>query len=63
VVGFNGEEHKLLRDGVVVEGRRVRHVGKTYQGEVNRWIARAVGTSTPSPNGILKRQLPCELKP
>ncbi len=39
VVGFNGEEHRLLRDGVVViEGRRIKHVGKTYRGEVNRWI-------------------------
>ena len=55
VVGFDGEEHRLLWDGVVVEERRVRHVGKTYQGEVDRWIARAVGTSTPISNGILKR--------
>lgn len=41
VVGFDGEEHRLLRDGVViVKGRQVRHVRKTYQEEVDSWIAR-----------------------
>jgi cytosine/adenosine deaminase-related metal-dependent hydrolase len=39
VVGFDGEEHRLLRDGVVViEGERVKHVGKSYSGRVDRWI-------------------------
>jgi len=39
VVGFDGDEHRLLRDGVVViEGKRVKHVGKSYSGQVDRWI-------------------------
>lgn len=39
VIGFDGEEHRLLRDGVVViEGKRVEHVGKSYSGRVDRWI-------------------------
>jgi len=39
VVGFDGDEHRLLRDGVVViEGERVKHVGKSYSGRVDRWI-------------------------
>jgi cytosine/adenosine deaminase-related metal-dependent hydrolase len=30
IVGFNGEEHRLPRDGVVViEDGRVKHMGKT----------------------------------
>ncbi|MCW3979300.1 MAG: amidohydrolase family protein, partial [Candidatus Bathyarchaeota archaeon] len=39
VIGFDGEEHRLLRDGVVViEGKRVKHVGKSYSSRVDRWI-------------------------
>ena len=39
VVGFDGKEHRLIRDGVVViEGKRIGHVGKSYGGEVERWI-------------------------
>lgn len=39
IVGFDGKEHRLLRDGVViVDGNRVRHVGKSYSGSVDRWI-------------------------
>lgn len=39
VIGFDGEEHRLLTDGVVViEGKRVKHVGKSYSDQVDRWI-------------------------
>lgn len=39
VVGFDGVEHRLLRDGVVViEGNRIIDVGKTHTGKVDRWI-------------------------
>ena len=39
LVGFDGSEHRLLHDGVVViEGQRVKYVGKTYSGHVERWI-------------------------
>ncbi|MFQ5820856.1 MAG: amidohydrolase family protein [Candidatus Heimdallarchaeota archaeon] len=39
IVGFDGKEHKLLHDGVVIiEGNRIKYVGKSYTGEVNRWI-------------------------
>jgi 5-methylthioadenosine/S-adenosylhomocysteine deaminase len=39
IVGFDGEEHRLLHDGVVIiEGKKIKHVGKTYTGKVERWI-------------------------
>ncbi len=39
IVGFDGEEHRLLEDGVVViEGNRIAHVGKALSGKVDRWI-------------------------
>jgi cytosine/adenosine deaminase-related metal-dependent hydrolase len=39
IIGFDGEEHRLLRDGVVVyEGNRIEHVGKSYSGRVDEWI-------------------------
>ncbi|MGQ9680294.1 MAG: chlorohydrolase family protein [Candidatus Bathyarchaeia archaeon] len=39
IVGFNGEEHRLLTDGVVViDGDRIKHVGKSFSGSVDRWI-------------------------
>ena len=39
IVGYDGVEHRMLHDGVVViEGNRVKHVGKTYNGSVERWI-------------------------
>ncbi|UCD44574.1 MAG: amidohydrolase family protein [Candidatus Bathyarchaeota archaeon] len=48
IVGFDGEEHRLLEDGVVVvEGRRIKHVGKTYSGEVERWIDASKGLVMP----------------
>ena len=39
VIAYDGAEHRLLRDGVVVtEGNRIKHVGKSYRGKVDRWI-------------------------
>ena len=39
VVAHDGNDHRLVRDGVVVtEGNRVKYVGKTYKGKVDRWI-------------------------
>ena len=39
VIAYDGKQHRLLRDGVVVvEGNRVTHVGKSYKGDVDRWI-------------------------
>jgi 5-methylthioadenosine/S-adenosylhomocysteine deaminase len=39
VVGFNGKEHEIVKDGVVVfEGDRVIHVGKQYAQPVDRRI-------------------------
>jgi len=39
IVGFDGVEHRLLTDGVVVvEGKRIAHVGRSYAGRVDRWI-------------------------
>lgn len=37
IIGFDGCEHRLLMDGVmVIEGNRVKHVGKSYNGDVDR---------------------------
>ena len=39
IVAFDGQEQRLLTDGVVIiDGKRIEHVGKTYGGEVERWI-------------------------
>lgn len=39
IVGFDGVEHRLIKDGlVVVEGKRIKFVGKSYEGHVDRWI-------------------------
>jgi len=39
VVGFDGTEHRLIRDGiVVVEDKKIIHIGKSYSGKVDRWI-------------------------
>jgi len=39
IVGFDGKEHKLIHNGVVIiEGNRIKHVGKSYTGEINRWL-------------------------
>src|SRR5512139_711984 len=48
VVGFDGEEHRIIRDGVVVvEGKRIKHVGKSYDGKVERWIDAPTGLVMP----------------
>ena len=39
VVGFDGTEHRIIRDGIViVEGKRIKYVGKSYDGRVKHWI-------------------------
>ncbi len=39
IIAFDGQENRLLRDGVVViEGQRIEYVGKNYTGKVDRWI-------------------------
>lgn len=39
IVAFDGLEHRLLKDGVVViEDDRIKHVGKTYSGDVDETI-------------------------
>lgn len=39
IVAFDGDEHRLLRDGVVVvEGERIVHVGKTFEGQVDETL-------------------------
>ncbi len=42
VVGFAGDSHTLIRDGVVVfEGDRIVHVGPRFDGAADREIAAA----------------------
>ena len=39
VIAHDGKDHRLVRDGVVVtEGNKIKHVGKSYNGKVDRWI-------------------------
>ena len=39
IIAYDGKDHRLLRNGVVVtEGNRIKHVGKSYNGSVDRWI-------------------------
>ncbi len=39
IVGFDGEEHRILTDGIVViADQRITHVGKSYTGDVDKWI-------------------------
>jgi cytosine/adenosine deaminase-related metal-dependent hydrolase len=39
IVAFDGEEHRILRDGVIItEDNRIKHVGKSYSGAVDKWI-------------------------
>jgi cytosine/adenosine deaminase-related metal-dependent hydrolase len=48
IIGFDGSEHRLLRDGVVVyEGNRIKHVGKSYSGQVDEWIDASTGLVIP----------------
>ena len=48
IVGFDGVEHRLLTDGVVVvRGRRIAHVGGSYTGRVDRWIDAGRGLVIP----------------
>jgi len=39
IVAFDGQEHRLLDDGVVIiEENRINYVGKSYNDEVDQWI-------------------------
>src|SRR5437588_10832037 len=39
VVAFDGRQHRILRDGVVVlEGDRIVHVGRTYEGAADERV-------------------------
>ena len=39
IIAHDGEKPRLLRDGVViVEGNKITHVGKNYNGKVDKWI-------------------------
>ncbi len=39
VIGFDGTEHRIIRDGVVIiEGKKIKQVGKSFEGSVDRWI-------------------------
>ena len=39
IVAFDGIEHRLIRDGVVVfEDDRITHFGKSFEGEVDQTI-------------------------
>jgi 5-methylthioadenosine/S-adenosylhomocysteine deaminase len=39
VIAHDGEKHRLLRDGVVViDENKIIHVGKSYNGVIDRWI-------------------------
>ena len=39
VIAFDGAGHRLLRDGIVVtEGQKIKSVGKSYSGKVDKWI-------------------------
>ena len=44
IVAFDGRSHTLLRDGVVVvEGNRVVHVGRAFDGEADRVMTLSSG--------------------
>ncbi len=37
IIAHDGMRPRLLRDGVVIiEGKKIKHVGKTYSGKVER---------------------------
>lgn len=39
IIAHDGNEHRLLHDGVIViEENKVKHVGKSYPGHVDKWI-------------------------
>lgn len=39
IVAFDGKKHRLLRDGIIIiEGDRIKHVGKTYSGGIEERI-------------------------
>ena len=39
IIAYDGQEHRYLRGGLIVyEGNTIRHVGRTYNGPVDRTI-------------------------
>ena len=39
IIAYDGQQNRLLRDGVVVtQGQKIEYVGKKYNGKVDRWI-------------------------
>jgi len=39
IIAHDGSKHRLLRDGlVIIEDKRIIHVGKTYNKKVDKWI-------------------------
>ena len=54
VIGFDGERHRIIRDGVVVfDEEQIIHVGKSYQGVVDEVVDAkeklvTPGSSTPT---------------
>ena len=43
IIGFDGDEHRLLKDGVVIiEGNKIKYVGKSFVGEVDELLAALV---------------------
>jgi len=48
VVGFDGRQHRIIRDGVVVyEGNTITHVGRRFDGQADRVINAAGKIVTP----------------
>ncbi len=48
VVGFDGRQHRIIRDGVVVyEGNTITHVGRRFDGQADRVIDAAGKVVTP----------------
>jgi len=48
VVGFDGRQHRIIRDGVVVyEGNTITHVGRRFDGQADRVIDAAGKIVTP----------------
>jgi hypothetical protein len=46
VIGFDGETHRIIQDGVVVfDEEQIIHVGKSYQGRVDETVDATPTTS------------------
>ncbi len=48
IIAHDGEKPRLLRDGVVIiEDKKIKHVGKSYNGKVDKWIDASKHVVTP----------------